>query len=190
MAATTVDQPGNARSSSLVRRIARLEPEPARLDAVALGLVDAVLEADAETLRAALDALRDARARAREDGELLGWLDAAVAFAYWGLERAPSSPGVRTGTQAHEFLSLLDASDPLGSAELRRLLATDETQVSRTGRRLLDGGLVTRRRGGRQVFWQLTPRGRRALDEAPAPAPAPPDGASFWIEAMRRGFEG
>jgi AcrR family transcriptional regulator/DNA-binding transcriptional ArsR family regulator len=190
MAATTVDQPGNARSSSLVRRIARLEPEPGRLDAVALGLVDAVLEADAETLGAALDALRDARARADGDGQMLGWLDAAVAFAYWGLERAPSSSGPAAGTQAHEFLTLLDGSDQLGSAELRRLLATDETQVSRTGRRLLDSGLVTRRRVGRQVFWQLSPRGRRALDEAPTPASAPPSGASFWLEAMRRGFEG
>jgi AcrR family transcriptional regulator len=189
MAATTVDEPsGNPRSSALVRRIARLEPEPGRLDAVALGLVDAVLEGDAETLGAALDALRDARARAGREEELLGWLDAAIAFAHWGLERAPAPAGVARGTQAHEFLSMLDGSPQLGSAELRRLLETDETQVSRTGRRLLDSGLVTRRKVGRQVFWQLSPRGRRALERAPEPTP--PDSASFWLEAMRRGFEG
>jgi AcrR family transcriptional regulator len=188
VSAPTVDQLGNPRSSALVRRIARLEPEPGRLDAVALGLVDAVLEADAETLGPALDALRDARARAGEREQLLGWLDAAIAFAHWGLERVPSPSGVARGTQAHEFLTVLDGSPQLGSAELRRLLETDETQVSRTGRRLLDSGFVTRRKVGRQVFWQLSPRGRRALEQAPEPTP--PEGASFWLEAIRRGFEG
>jgi AcrR family transcriptional regulator len=186
--ATTVDQRGNPRSSALVRRIARLEPQPGRLDAVALGLLDAVLEADAETLGAALDALRDARARAGEEEQLLGWLDAAIAFAHWGLERVASPVGVARGTQAHEFLTMLEGSPQLGSAELRQLLETDETQVSRTGRRLLDSGLVTRRKVGRQVFWQLSPRGRRALEQAPEPTP--PDSGSFWLEAIRRGFEG
>jgi len=186
--ASTVNQRGNPRSSALLRRIARLEPEGGRLDAVALGLVDAVLEADAETLGAALDALRDARARAGEEEQLLGWLDAGIAFAHWGFERVASPEGVARGTQAHEFLNVLEASPQLGSAELRQLLETDETQVSRTGRRLLDSGLVTRRKVGRQVFWQLSPRGRRALEQAPEPAP--PDSGSFWREAIRRGFEG
>src|SRR4051812_34237491 len=138
------------------------------MDAVALGLVDALLEGDDKTLAAALDALRDARAGADGNRELVGWLDAAIAFAHWGLERVPSRAAVTRGTQAHGFLSMLDRSQ-LGSAELRRLLETDETQVSRTGRRLLESGLVTRRKVGRQVFWQLSPRGRHALEEAPAP---------------------
>ena len=73
------------------------------------------------------------------------------------------------GTQAHDFLSVLDGSPQLGSAELRRLLEIDETQVSRTGRRLLESGLVTRRKVGRQVFWQLTPRGERALERSARP---------------------
>jgi AcrR family transcriptional regulator len=170
-----------------VRRIARLDAEPARLEAVALGLVDALLERDDETLAAALHALRDARARAHRDPELVGCLDTAIAFAYWGLERVPSQAAVAQGTQAHDFLRVLDGSPQLGSAELRRLLETDETQVSRTGRRLLESGLVTRRKVGRQVFWQLTPRGRRVLEEAPVPQRSP--NAEFWQEALRRGFE-
>jgi AcrR family transcriptional regulator len=196
MAATpTVD---HSRAHALVRRIARVDADPGRLEAVALGLVDVLLERDGETLAAALHALRDARARADGDQELVGWLDAAIAFAHWGLERVPSQAAVPQGTQAHDFLSALqgDGSAPtlrgagppqLGSAELRRLLETDETQVSRTGRRLLESGLVTRRKVGRQVFWQLTPRGRRVLEEAPAPQRS--RNSEFWQEAIRRGFE-
>jgi DNA-binding MarR family transcriptional regulator len=177
----------HSRVPALVSRIARLDAEPARLEAVALGLVDALLGDDDETLAAALDALRDARARADGDRELIGWLDAAIAFAHWGLERVPSRAAVAQGTQAHDFLRVLDGSPQLGSAELRRLLETDETQVSRTGRRLLESGLVTRRKVGRQVFWQLTPRGQRALEEAPAAQRSP--NSEFWQEALRRGFE-
>jgi AcrR family transcriptional regulator len=184
MATRTVD---HSRVDALVGRIVRLDAEPARREAVALGLVDALLEGDRETLAAALDALRDARARADGDQELVGWLDAAIAFAHWGLERVPSVPAVAQGTHAHDFLSVLDGSPQLGSAELRRLLETDETQVSRTGRRLLESGLVTRRKVGRQVFWRLSPRGQRALEEAPAPRPSP--NSEFWREALRRGFE-
>jgi AcrR family transcriptional regulator len=184
MAVPTVE---NSRVHTLVRRIARLHAEPARLEAVALGLVDGVLEGDDETLAAALDALRDARARATGDQELVGWLDAAIAFAHWGLERMPSRAAVAQGTQAHDFLRGLAGSPQLGSAELRRLLEVDETQVSRTGRRLLESGLVTRRKVGRQVFWQLTPRGRQALEEAPAPNRS--RNAEFWQEAIRRGFD-
>jgi AcrR family transcriptional regulator/DNA-binding MarR family transcriptional regulator len=184
MATPTVD---HSRVHALVPRIARVDAEPARLEAVALGLVDALLEGDDETLAAALHALRDARARANGDRELVGWLDAAIAFAHWGLERVPSRAAVVQGTQAHDFLRLLDGSPQLGSAELRRLLEIDETQVSRTGRGLLESGLVTRRKVGRQVFWQLTPRGQRALEEAPAPQRSP--NSEFWQEALRRGFE-
>ena len=183
MAAPTVD---HQRADALMRRIARLDAEPARQEAVALGLVDALLDCDNETLAAALHALRDARARAGGDQGLVGWLDAAIAFAHWGLERVPSPAGVARGTQAHDFLGALDGSAHLGSAELRRLLEVDETQVSRTGRRLLESGLVTRRKAGRQVFWQLTPRGRHALD---GPASERSPDSEFWQEAFRRGFE-
>jgi AcrR family transcriptional regulator len=185
MAELSVD---HSRADALVRRIANLDAEPARQEAVALGLVDALLDCDDESLAAALQALRDARARAEGDHELVGWLDAAVAFAHWGLERVPSPATVVQGTQAHDFLGVLDGSSQLGSAELRRLLAVDETQVSRTGRRLMESGLVSRSKVGRQVFWHLTPRGQRALADAPPPPRSPNSG--FWQEALRRGFEG
>jgi AcrR family transcriptional regulator/DNA-binding MarR family transcriptional regulator len=184
MAAPTVK---HSRRPAVVSRIAKLGTEPAPREAVALGLVDALLASDDETLAAAIDALRDARARADTDRELAGWLDAAIAFAHWGLERLPSRVDVAGGTQAHDFLRLLDGAPQLGSGELRRLLETDDTQVSRTGRRLLDSGLVTRRKVGRRVFWHLTPRGERALEEAPAAGRSP--NSEFWREALQRGFE-
>src|SRR6185503_15097584 len=141
MTTTTVD---GFRTQALVRRIAAVDAEPARQEAVALGLVDALLESDGETLAAALDALRDARLRADGDQALIGWLDAAIAFAHWGLERVPSQVAMAPGTRDHEFLRVLADSPQLGSAEVRRLLETDETQVSRTGRRMLERGLVSR----------------------------------------------
>jgi AcrR family transcriptional regulator len=184
MATRTV---ADSRKSALAPRIEALDGEPGRRDAVALGLVDALLEADAETLAATLPVLRDRRARADGDHELVGWLDAAIAFTHWGLERSSPPAAVARGTQAHDFLQALDGSPSVGSSDLRRLLDVDETQVSRTGRRLLEGGLVTRRKLGRQVFWQLTPRGSRALEEAPAARRSPASG--FWREALQRGFE-
>ena len=92
---------------------------------------------------------------------------------------------VASGTQAHAFLRALDGTQHVGSAELREALGVDETQVSRTGRRLLESGLVSRSKVGRQAFWQLTPRGRTALAQAPARS----SNWDFWQEALRRGFE-
>jgi AcrR family transcriptional regulator len=176
-----------SRADTLLPRIAELGAEPARREAVALGLVDALLDCDAETLDAVLPALRDARARTDGNQELSGWLDAAIAFVGWGLERVPTPAAVAEGTQAHEFLRALDGSPSLGSAQLQQCLEVDETQVSRSGRRLLESGLVTRSKVGRQVFWQLTPRGRRALEDTPARRRS--TGTDFWREALRRGFE-
>src|SRR3954452_25483363 len=111
MATSTVNQ---SRAHALVSRIARLDADPARLEAVTLGLVDAMLERDDETLNAALHALRDARCRADGNQELVGGLDAAIAFAHWGLERVAAPAAVAPGTQAHDFLSVLEGSPQLG----------------------------------------------------------------------------
>jgi AcrR family transcriptional regulator len=217
VAVSTVDhrQPGfpaNPRAGALTRRIGELglarPADDARLEALALGVVDALLDADEPTLRTALEALRDARARVLsaepetgpERERLLGWLACMIAVAHWALERlTPEATlaAVAEGTQAYSFLQALETSPNIGSAQLRQLLETDETQVSRTGRQLLESGLVSRHKVGRNVFWELTPRGRRALEAAPARSPAhspPADsgraGPSFWMEAIRRGFEG
>src|SRR4051794_294062 len=113
------------RARAVVRRIERLDADPARREAVLLGLVDALRAGDRETLDAALRALRAARAATPLDPDLAGWLDAAIGVAHWSLERLPSEVAVAPGTLAHDFLSALRGEAPLGSAELRRSLDTD-----------------------------------------------------------------
>jgi AcrR family transcriptional regulator/DNA-binding transcriptional ArsR family regulator len=183
------------------------------VDALALGVVDAVLDGDEETLRAVLPALRDRRhAFARADASpaaqrALGALNALASAVSSALERLPTpatAAAVGDGTRAAAFLAALEGGDPVGSPRLRELLATDETQVSRTGRQLLGAGLVTRRKVARNVFWELTPRGRQALEAAgrgggvPEPRPrvgvprrplsAPADPGSdvgWWLALLR-----
>jgi AcrR family transcriptional regulator len=213
--ATNLNEPTGtegSRAAALTRRIAELDPggspEESRLDALGLGLVDALLSADDAALNAALRSLREARAQVvaadAPNERLLGWLTAAIAFAYWGLERLPATgPGeIAEGTHAWEFIRALERSAPLGSGELRDLLDVDVTEVSRSGRRLVEGGLVRRTKVGRRVFWELTPRGRRALELAQSPSRARASdgggakaekgvvGADFWMAAIRQGFEG
>ena len=156
------------------------------VDALALELVDAILDGDAAALRAKLAELRSARSEA---------LTGLISTAQWALERLPSSEPVAHGTQAWRFLSELRERSR-GSSELRTMLGVDETQVSRTGRRLLDAGLVTRRKAGRSVTWQLTPRGHQALEAAGHTAPrraaveagAPGADIDWWREVIRNAW--
>ena len=102
---------------------------------------------------------------------------------------------VEPGTQAWHFLSALAETSPLGSSDLRERLDTDETQVSRTGRRLREAGLASRRKVGRSVSWELTAVGARALagrEDPPrrggAPAADEPGCAAWWRDVMRRAW--
>jgi AcrR family transcriptional regulator len=102
---------------------------------------------------------------------------------------------IEHGTQAWRFLSELAETSPLGSGELRERLGTDETQVSRTGRRLREAGLTERRKVGRSVAWELTPVGARALaggEDPPRRGGAPradePGGVEWWSDLMRRAW--
>jgi AcrR family transcriptional regulator/DNA-binding HxlR family transcriptional regulator len=216
--ASSVDEPApgvGPRTTALLERVQAFASEPpageAAIDALALGVVDAVLAGDDETLRLALPHLRDRRHRLAALGQrdpgherALGSLSALISVVHWALERLPSGEGAATlaeGTHAWRFLDALLAGGPLGSSEVRRALATDESQVSRTGRQLLARGLVVRRRVGRRALWELTPRGERLLDAAGRdrhgrrPVETPPGEASgdgrgleWWRELVRRAW--
>src|SRR3954470_16178724 len=102
----TVPTLTQVRADAIVGRIATLSADGSRGDAVAMGLVDALLSADRPSLEAVLPELRSARRRAADsrDERLLGWLDAAIALVHWGLERMAGGAGaVAAGTQAHDF---------------------------------------------------------------------------------------
>jgi AcrR family transcriptional regulator len=138
-------------------------PVAQEVDATALEIVDAIVAGDTAALQGMLRDLR-----AKRPGDQTGATGALMSTAQWALERLPSaaeSELVARGTQAWRFLAALrDGSR--GSGELQMLLRVEDTQVSRTGRRLLDAGLVTRRKLGRRVSWDLSPRGLRALEAA------------------------
>src|SRR3954451_21375508 len=162
-------------------------------DALALGIVDAIVAGDGAALEEMLGELR-----ARRPGDPSGATAALISTAQWALERVPSateSELVAQGTQAWRFLSALRDGGQ-GSSELQVLLGVDETQVSRTGRRLLDAGLVTRRKLGRRVSWGLSPRGHSALESAavsprrrarPEPG-APGADVDWWREVIRNAW--
>src|SRR3954447_14568558 len=161
-------------------------------DALALGIVDAIVAGDGAALEEMLGELR-----ARRPGDPSGATAALISTAQWALERLPSateSELVAQGTQAWRFLSALRDGGQ-GSSELQVVLGVDETQVSRTGRRLLDAGLVARRKLGRRVSWDLSPRGRRARESAagsPRRRAVEPDDAGadvdWWREVIRNAW--
>jgi AcrR family transcriptional regulator len=187
---TGATQAAGPRALALKTHAEALGTDGDAADAVALGLVDATLAGDGEALRAALQALRHVEGGAGE---------ALSAVAQWALERLPGDAEaalVAPGTHAWRFLRALDGG-PLGGGQVRDALGTDETQVSRLGRQLLDAGLVTRRKAGRQVTWDLSPRGRRALDDAGDPGPprrpgggGPGSDMEWWRQMIRDAWHG
>ena len=165
-------------------------PVAQEVDATALEIVDAIVAGDSAALRETLGELRAARPKDRS-----GATAALVSTVQWALERLPSpaeSEVVAHGTLAWRFLSALRDGGQ-GSSELKVLLGVDETQVSRAGRRLLDAGLVTRRKLGRRVTWELSPRGRGSLEAAagsprrrsPDEPGSPSGDVDWWREIIR-----
>ena len=204
-------QQGDARGAALRSHVAEIGDSGGSVDAVALGVVDATLAGDGHALHEALAALRDRRHTLLEDDahpsarEGVGAIGALSSTTYWALERLPSAAEagfVASGTMAARFLAALAGSTPVASADLRTMLETDETQVSRTGRGLLDAGLVARTKIGRTVSWELSPRGRQVLEAGAAdpatpaqpprsasePADHEPGGSAWWRELMRRAW--
>lgn len=144
------------------------------LTPVAMAVADALLHADAETLRELNEPLRDALARLFEDAgharEIRGYLLGMLETARWGAQRLPDPTGVELtpGSHAREMLEALAADGPLTSAELRERLGTSHSQLSRVGRHLLAQNLLVQRRAGRAAIWEIGARGRQALRQGGA----------------------
>jgi len=189
--------PANVGRVMALDRLRDLNPIDAawesELSAVSLGLVDAILHADVEALEAAGDPLRDALARLFEDTgharEIRGWLLGMVAFTEWSLQRLPSPAELELAQDSHarRFLQALsDVDAPLSGTELKDKLVTDNSQLSRVGRKLLSRGLVIQRRIGRTAQWELTPRGRQLLRQTLKPKAPPSSPAAQSVTTRRR----
>ncbi|MFC4911299.1 hypothetical protein [Actinomadura gamaensis] len=168
--------------------------EEGHFSALGMLITDASLCADEPSLTAIKDGLQwlyrthylDVPAldpdRREERGRLLGLID----VAHWALQRLPSGLqlGLRPGGHAARFLVAVAARPGRSNRELAAELGTDDTEISRVGRRLLAAGVVWRRKEWRSNLWDITPRGRAYLAEigllpspadgdAPVPSPAP-----------------
>ncbi|WP_131741110.1 hypothetical protein [Actinomadura roseirufa] len=160
----------------------------------ALGMLitDASLSADEPALVECQDGLQwlhrhylDADAldgpQREQRGRILGLID----VVHWALRRLPSGLQLALQPDGHaaRFLQAVCRRQGLSNQQLAAELGTDETEISRVGRRLLSAGVVWRRKEWRHNAWDITPRGRQYLEtagllpddrpESTAPRPAP-----------------
>lgn len=152
------------------------------INAVAHVVADACLAGDGPAIDAAAGALRasagdwegrgadgsrsDEVGWAEQRGRIYGIAD-VLRWVLQGRAVDATAKTVEPGSHAHRMLSALgaDGVDHLSGTDLTERLAVDKTQVSRTGRELIDRGLVTTTALGRKTMWELTPRGRYALSQ-------------------------
>ncbi|TDC81335.1 hypothetical protein, partial [Actinomadura sp. 7K507] len=108
-------------------------------------------------------------------GRILGLID----VVHWALKRLPSGLQLALQPDGHaaRFLLAVSARPGLSNQQVAAALGTDETEVSRVGRKLLSAGVVWRRKEWRHNAWDLTPRGRHYLETSGLlAAEAGPDG--------------
>ena len=96
-------------------------------------------------------------------GRTRGLIDAS----HWAIQRVLPLSDIRwveAGSHAERFMSALRREPGLSNRDLAERLAVDETQISRSGRKLRLHGLVVSRLVGRRNHWELTPKGMRGLE--------------------------
>ncbi len=133
--------------------------------AVSRWLMDATLLADVPNLHSALEILRAAVLRLEPDGPTAR-LEAAVVtlaeVARAGLDRARQNDLADTldpHSWAARMLILAHEKPHITSAEIVTKLGTHEAQISRSGKTLIEQGLLVKNRHGRSKGWHTTPRG-------------------------------
>ncbi|CAM3585572.1 MarR family transcriptional regulator [Kibdelosporangium persicum] len=133
--------------------------------AVSRWLVDATLLADVPNLHEALEVLRAAAMRAHPAGptaRLETTLVTLAEFARAGLDRARQNQLADTldpNSWAARMLVLVFERPHITSADIVTELATHEAQISRSGKALVERGLLVKNRHGRSKGWHVTPRG-------------------------------
>ncbi|WP_125614684.1 MULTISPECIES: hypothetical protein [Actinomadura] len=107
-----------------------------------------------------VDALDGAQREQR--GRILGMID----VVHWALRRLPSGLQLALQPDGHaaRFLVAVCRRRGMSNQQLAAELGTDETEISRVGRRLLSAGVVWKRKEWRRNSWEITPRGREYLE--------------------------
>jgi len=137
-------------------------------------LTDASLANDAPALEGALGALQVAHSSltpAQRETKVGGIITAFAEIARAAADRAFQETWAQTvdaNSWAAQMLLLIAAQPNLISTEILQHLrqskpSLDETQVSRSGRTLLQRGLATAQQLGRTTQWRTTPRGAHAV---------------------------
>ncbi|WP_344593874.1 hypothetical protein [Actinomadura vinacea] len=111
-------------------------------------------------------------------GRILGLIDTV----HWALRRLPSGLQLSLHPDGHaaRFLIAVARRQGLSNQQLAAELGTDDTEISRVGRKLLSAGVVWRRKEWRHNAWDITPRGllyaqtAGLLKEGEVPAPTRP----------------
>jgi DNA-binding transcriptional ArsR family regulator len=154
-------------SAGTVRALAAMA-----VDALAEGN-RSLLEEMREGLRRRLGAWLAGAQRSPDDpvGNVAGVLRVIEAAAQ-RLSASQPPAGFGPGTYAHRLLQAIAQDPGVSNTELRERLGVDETEVSRTGRRLREAGLASRRRFGTVNSWTLSPAGDRLLEAMPEAAMA------------------
>ncbi|GAA4561194.1 ester cyclase [Streptomyces collinus] len=164
-------------------------------------VVDACLLADQDSLRAGLDALRDAYAELPPDQtapELVGMVSALAEVVQAALDRAEQVVWEQTvdpNTHAARMLVEIAKEPGLTNAMLAGRLGVDPSEISRNGRLLNARGLAFNDRR-RHSSWRATPRGESAAErvrsrteraeplEEGTVLPGSKDAATRWAHAL------
>jgi hypothetical protein len=173
-------------AAGLVR--AETPPQPQIFDALADTIVDLTLAGDGDALTAITRKLRVTVAgwqgRSGEEwANARGHVRALQVIAMTAGDRLPSSEVVSSisrGTHAHRMLQALADRESVRASVLAGELSVRADQLSRSAAQLTQELLVIRVKIGREVFWEITPRGRDVLErlgfaEPAAQAPQPAD---------------
>lgn len=147
-------------------------PDGIMADAGAELLADIALDSDQAGAEYAVERFRVllAQWRDREGTEwerTTGAVRALMAVAEVIAARVPSQRAMTTvgaGTNAHQMLRELAGRPRASGRALAEALSVGLSEISRTGRRLLGEGCVTRTKAAQQALWEITPRGQEILE--------------------------
>ncbi|MFC5747025.1 hypothetical protein [Actinomadura rugatobispora] len=173
-------QLGHDRRSEVRRLIDAMEHaktiSDGQFSALGMLITDASLCADEPALVEVQDGLQwlhrthylDAPALDGDQREQRGRVLGLIDTVHWALRRLPSGLQLSLHPEGHaaRFLVAVARRQGLSNQQLAAELGTDETEISRVGRKLLSAGVVWRRKEWRHNAWDITPRGLQYAENA------------------------